>query len=81
MCSQLCSMEFVTELVPGRIRKKETRIRELTLTVQRRWNRNSNTDHDGGVFNLFNPQTHSRITVDRVGRHEKMKAGVNMLTL
>ena len=81
MCSHLCSMEFITELVPGRIRKKETRIRELALTDQQRWNRNSNTAHDGGVLNLFSPQTHSRITVHRVGRHEKIKVGIIMLTL
>jgi hypothetical protein len=79
MCSQLCSMAFVTELVAGRIRKNKTRIRELALAVQRRWNRNSNTSHDGGVLNLFNP--HSRIRVHRAGRHTKIKAGINMLTL
>ena len=76
MCSQICSMEFVTKLVPGRIRKNKTRIRELALTVQRRWNRNSNTAHDGGDLNLFDPETHSRTYIapswaecDDKGRH------------
>jgi len=69
-------MEFATELVPGTIRKNKTRIRELVLTVQRRWNRNSNTAHDGGGLNLFNPKTQSRIyskqswaACDDKGRH------------
>jgi len=74
-------MEYVIELVPGRIRKNEIGIRQLALTVQRRWNRNSNTAHDEGVLSLFNPQTHSRIRVHRVGRHVTIKAGINMLTL
>jgi len=69
-------MEFVTELVSGRIRKNKTRIRELALAVQWRWNRNSSTAHDGGVLNLFNPQTLSRMysapswaVCDDKGRH------------